>query len=122
MNLAPPGMTELKLAGWDKGLPLGGYMPSTYAGAMGQTNVPQAPELQMPQRPAVPQMPNLGALPSQQTSTQIQTPIGALPTDNLGGGQAGANSSYMQAIRNVMQRMGGILGAGATGGNLPIGG
>jgi len=121
MNLAPPGMTELKLAGWDKGLPLGGYMPSTYAGAMGQTNVPQAPELQMPQRPAVPQMPNLGALSSQQTSTQIQTPIGALPTDNLGGGQAGANSSYMQAIRNVMQRMGGILGAGATGGNLPVG-
>jgi hypothetical protein len=123
MNLAPPGMTELKLAGWDKGLSLGGYMPSTYAGAMGQTNVPQAPELQMPQRPVVPQMPNLGALPSQQTSTQIQVPYnqGALPTS--GGGTD--TSTTLQAIRNYLQRSGGAVGGGLTGligGNLPLGG
>jgi hypothetical protein len=119
-NLAPAGMTELKLAGWGEGIPLGAPVPNTYSGAMELANVPQAPEIPMPQQPTMPQMPNLGALPSQQTSTQIQTPYqqpsAALPT---GGGSSVLNSPFMQAIRNVMQRIGAMPGVSS---NLPPGG
>jgi hypothetical protein len=120
MNLAPPGMTEYKIPGWSQGIPLGAAVPNTYAKMMelqGQ-NIPQVPDLQY-QPGALPQMPPAG-LPTTSTSTQIQTPIsqGALPAANAGGD----TTSHMQAIKNYIQRMGGMLGSAVTGGNLPVGG
>jgi len=116
-QLAPPGMTELKLGPNIQGIPLGGYMPSTYAEAMQQTNVPQAPELQY-QPGALPQPPNLAALPSGQQSTSVTVPYSpggaALPT---GGGGNVQESSFIQAIRNYMARFGQTF----PGGQLPIG-
>jgi len=123
MNLAPPGMTEYKIPGWKEGIPLGAPVPNTYSGMMELMlqGLPQAPEIPMPQQPTMPQVPNLAALPSQQTSYQVQAPMGGgLPT-GTGAGNASA-SSHIQAIRNYIQRMGGMLGSAATGGNLPVGG
>jgi len=115
-NLAPPGMTELKLGPLTGGIPLGPAVPSTYAGAMELANVPQAPELQY-QPGALPQMPNLAALPSGQQSTQVTVPY-------AGGGAtlpapAGSerSASYMQAIRNYIARFGQTF----PGGQLPVG-
>lgn len=116
-NLAPAGMTELKLGPLTGGIPLGPAVPSTYAGAMELANVPQAPELQY-QPGALPQMPNLAALPSQQQSYQTQVPYeaggGTLPTATTGGG----NPSFMQALRNYMARFGQTF----PGSQLPAGG
>jgi hypothetical protein len=115
-NLAPPGMTELKLGPLTGGIPLGPAVPSTYAGAMELANVPQAPELQY-QPGALPQPPNLAALPSTQQSTQVTVPY-------AGGGAtlpapAGSerSASYMQAIRNYIARFGQTF----PGGQLPAG-
>jgi hypothetical protein len=118
-QLAPPGMTELKLGKNIAGIPLGPPVPSTYGGAMelaGQY-VPQAPELQY-QPGALPQMPNLAALPSGQQSTQVTVPYaggGATLPNGLGGG--GQESSLMQAIRNYIARFGQTF----PGGQLPVG-
>jgi len=121
-NLAPAGMTELKLGPLTGGISLGPAVPNTYSGMMELMNqgLPQAPDLQY-QSGALPQMPPAG-LPTTSTSTQTQVPMGGgLPTGNAGGGD-NASSSHMLAIRNYMQRMGGMLGSAVTGGNLPVGG
>jgi len=121
-NLAPAGMTELKLGPLTGGISLGPAVPNTYSGMMELMNqgLPQAPDLQY-QSGALPQMPPAG-LPTTSTSTQVQVPMGGgLPTGNAGGGD-NASSSHMLAIKNYMQRMGGMLGSAVTGGNLPVGG
>jgi hypothetical protein len=122
-NLAPAGMTELKLGPNIQGIPLSPAPAGSYAQAMqqGQQYVPQAPELQY-QAPTLPQMPDLGALPATTTQQSYQTQVpyeagGGLPN----AGQPTGDTSFMQALRNYIARFqGGMTGAG--GGFLPLGG